>query len=70
MFRFLSVFAAALAMIVTSITGASAKDCKDQPVIAEGSPFISGSLVAYPSSLFAWRKAAEAQAACRAWPCA
>ncbi|MFV0367795.1 MAG: peptidoglycan-binding domain-containing protein [Hyphomicrobiaceae bacterium] len=62
MYRFLSVLAAALAMIVTSITGASANECKDEPVIAEGSPFISRSLGAYPSSLFAWRKAAEAQA--------
>lgn len=62
MYRILSVLAAALAMIVTSIGTASAKECKDEVVIAEGEPFISRSLGAYPSSLFAWRKAAEAKA--------
>lgn len=62
MYRLLSVLAAALAMIVTSIDTASAKECKDEVVIAEGEPFISRSLGAYPSSLFAWRKAAEAKA--------
>ncbi len=62
MYRLLSVLAAALAMIVTSIGAASAKECKDEVVIAEGEPFISRSLGAYPSSLFAWRKAAEAKA--------
>lgn len=62
MYRLLSVLAAALAMIVTSIGTASAKECKDEVVIAEGEPFISRSLGAYPSSLFAWRKAAEAKA--------
>ena len=62
MYRFLSVMAAALAMIVTSIGVVSAKECKDEVVIAEGEPFISRTLGAYPSSLFAWRKAAEAKA--------
>lgn len=62
MYRFLSVFAATLAMLVTVAGTASARDCKSEVVIAEGEPFLSRSLGAYPSSLFAWRKAAEAKA--------
>lgn len=62
MFRILSVLAAALAMIATTVGAVSAKECKNELVIAEGEPFISRTLGAYPSSLFAWRKAAEAKA--------
>lgn len=62
MYRFLSVIAAALAMIVTSMSAVYAKECKDEAVIAEGEPFILRSIGAYQSSLFAWRKAAEAKA--------
>ncbi|MFN3868432.1 MAG: peptidoglycan-binding domain-containing protein [Hyphomicrobiaceae bacterium] len=54
----------ALAAAVVAITAgaAHAKDCAKDVVIAEGEPFASRSLGAYPSSLFAWRKAAEAKA--------
>lgn len=62
MYRFLSLVAGALALTVASISAVSAKDCKDEVVIAEGEPFLSRSLGAYQSSLFAWRKAAEAKA--------
>jgi murein L,D-transpeptidase YcbB/YkuD len=62
MFRILSsVIALALATFAFAAT-ASAKDCKNEVVVAEGEPFISRTLGAYPSSLFAWRKAAEAKA--------
>lgn len=40
---------------------AFAKDCKADAVTAEGEPFISRSLGAYPSSLLAWRKAVREQ---------
>jgi len=53
---------AALAMIAAAALPASAKDCSKDVVTAEGEPFISRSLGAYPSSLFAWRKAAESKA--------
>lgn len=62
MYRMLSLVAAALAATVASIGAVSAKECKDEVVIAEGEPFLSRSLGAYPSSLFAWRKAAESKA--------
>ncbi len=62
MYRFLSLAAASLAMFIASISALSAKECKSDVVIAEGEPFLSRSLGAYQSSLFAWRKAAEAKA--------
>lgn len=62
MVRILSVFTAALALIATTASGVSAKDCKNEAIVAEGEPFVSRTLGAYPSSLFAWRKAAEAKA--------
>lgn len=62
MYRFLSS-AIAVALAVFAVTAAaSAKECKNDVVVAEGEPFISRTLGAYPSSLFAWRKAAEAKA--------
>ncbi len=52
---------AATLLIATAASAANAKDCQKDMVTAEGEPFISRSLGAYPSSLFAWRKAAEAK---------
>lgn len=62
MFRFFSLAAVALAMSFASISAVSANECKNEVVIAEGEPYLSRSLGAYQSSLFAWRKAAEAKA--------
>ncbi len=62
MYRFLSFAAALLTIFIASITAASANECKSDVVIAEGEPYLSRSLGAYQSSLFAWRKAAEAKA--------
>ncbi len=57
---------AALAIIagmsVAGIGVAQAKECKTDVVTATGEPFAARSIGAYPSSLFAWRKAAEAKA--------
>lgn len=41
---------------------AEAKDCKPDIVTAKGEPSAARSIGAYPSSLFAWRRAAEAKA--------
>lgn len=46
-----------MAQSITSADVAFAKDCKADIITAEGEPFISRSLGAYPSSLLAWRKA-------------
>lgn len=55
-----SIRIAAIAVLAAATaTSASAKDCQKDVVVAEGEPFISRTLGAYPSSLFAWRKAAE-----------
>lgn len=62
MYRFLSVAGTALAALAVSVGAVSAKECKNEAVIAEGEAFLSRTLGAYPSSLFAWRKAAEAKA--------
>lgn len=62
MYRFLSLVAALLSISIASITAVSANECKTDVVIAEGEPYLSRSLGAYQSSLFAWRKAAEAKA--------
>ncbi|HRY06534.1 MAG TPA: peptidoglycan-binding domain-containing protein [Hyphomicrobiaceae bacterium] len=62
MYRFLSLAAASLVAVTASVSAVSAKDCKSDVVIAEGEPYLSRSLGAYQSSLFAWRKAAEAKA--------
>lgn len=51
--------AAVSMLMVAASADANAKDCQKDVVTAEGEPFISRSLGAYPSSLFAWRKAAE-----------
>lgn len=61
MYRFLGLAAGALAVSIASISAVSAKECKNEVVIAEGEPYLSRSLGAYQSSLFAWRKAAEAK---------
>lgn len=53
---------AATLLVATAADAANAKDCQKDLVTAQGEPFISRSLGAYPSSLFAWRKAAEAKA--------
>lgn len=53
---------AATLLIAGAASAANAKDCQKDIVTAEGEPFIARSLGAYPSSLFAWRKAAEAKA--------
>ncbi|MBL8565856.1 MAG: peptidoglycan-binding protein [Hyphomicrobiaceae bacterium] len=56
-------FAATAALAVISVTNvAAAKECKTDVVTASGEPFAARSIGAYPSSLFAWRKAAEAKA--------
>lgn len=52
----------AVAILFAAALPASAKECSKDLVTAEGEPFISRSLGAYPSSLFAWRKAAEDKA--------
>ncbi|MCB1519879.1 MAG: peptidoglycan-binding protein [Hyphomicrobiaceae bacterium] len=58
MLRILKLAAAALTVFAGSAIPALAKECKNDVVVAEGEPFISKNLGAYPSSLFAWRKAA------------
>ncbi len=50
-----------LAQALTAPNSAFAKECKAETVTAEGQPFISRSLGAYPSSLLAWRKAVREQ---------
>ncbi|MGH1418699.1 MAG: peptidoglycan-binding domain-containing protein [Hyphomicrobiaceae bacterium] len=64
MLRFLKLSVLALAITfvtlanaITSANTAFAKECKTEEITAEGEPFISRSLGAYPSSLLAWRKA-------------
>ncbi len=64
MLRFIQVSALAFAFAVisfaqalTTADTAFAKECKQEAITAEGEPFISRSLGAYPSSLLAWRKA-------------
>ena len=49
----------ALGLVVSfALSGAVlARECKSDPVVAEGQPAVSRDLGAYPNSLFAWRKA-------------
>lgn len=58
------LFRVSLAAVLAAVMAGTvhAKECAKDVVIAEGEPFASRSLGAYPSSLFAWRKAAEAKA--------
>lgn len=64
MFRFSKIVVLAIMVGVFSLAQAAissdhayAKDCKPEPVTAEGQPFILRAAGAYPSSLLAWRKA-------------
>lgn len=59
MVRLLSLALMAVVIAIGGTGSAFAKECKAEPVIAEGQPFISRSLGAYPSSLIAWRSAAR-----------
>ena len=48
---------AALLMLALSAGQGLARDCKSEPVVAEGAPALMKNLGAYQSSLFAWRRA-------------
>ncbi|MGD9785216.1 MAG: peptidoglycan-binding protein [Hyphomicrobiaceae bacterium] len=62
MLRICAAVASLILAVAAIAAPASAKECKNDVVVAEGEPFISKNLGAYPSSLFAWRKAAESKA--------
>ena len=51
--------AVGLALLMTAgLAGpGAARECKSEPVVAEGEPALSRNLGAYQNSLFAWRKA-------------
>lgn len=54
--QIVSVLGLACLTVIAVATSASARDCKTDPITATGEP-ASTQVVAYPSSLFAWRRA-------------
>ncbi|MEL6375475.1 MAG: peptidoglycan-binding domain-containing protein [Pseudomonadota bacterium] len=63
----LATVALTLTMAISTTTPTlAAKECKADPITASGRPFVSRTLGAFPSSLFAWRRAARDEAG-RKW---
>lgn len=54
--QLVSVVCLSFLTLVAGVMSAHARDCKTDPIKAEGEP-ASTQIVAYPSSLFAWRRA-------------
>jgi hypothetical protein len=55
--RAFKAVAVGLVMAAGFTNAALARECKSEPVVAEGAPALSKNLGAYQNSLFAWRKA-------------
>ena len=55
--RLLKIAGLGLVMSFALASAGLARECKSEPVVAEGHPALSRDLGAYPNSLFAWRKA-------------
>lgn len=55
--RLVKAVAVGLVLSAGIAGAASARECKSEPITAEGAPALSKNLGAYQNSLFAWRKA-------------
>ncbi|WP_020084305.1 hypothetical protein [Hyphomicrobium zavarzinii] len=55
--RVLKLAAVGLVAAVSFASASVARECKTEPIVAEGEPALSKNLGAYQNSLFAWRRA-------------